>query len=651
MENRVIYSTGGAAPSVPSVDTTIDPAKDFYTYVNRNWQRHIHLPPYEDSFGVSEEIEMDLRNELLTAIEKQRRTHPSDSISMLATSFLHTPAQASAVLDLQRFLNTFDCMKDAGDVGEAIGRLNNIQSSAPISFVVNSDYYDSKKCCVYLYEPSLGLPSKHYYDPKNSRGRVVVKYSRLLTEIGKIMNIESLETAISIEAHFVPFLSEGDMLSDVSYTYNPHSLRELIRTYPNIPWGRALTAWGLPAEMHNKQSYIVTNVKYFHELDRCFRMFSLETWRTWLRACASLSFVRYLPPPFDDMHYELFDKMLKGVAEKLPQKNLTLSVLMTYAPQDLSRMFVNLIVPKKTKSHAYKLVKYLQQATIERINSLKWMEPSTQRTAVKKVKTMQFAVAYPEKWKSETESVTIVMYRPLQNIFALAAHDTYRMIDDLLEKGCRKTAENWNDGAFEVNAYYYPEGNLMVVPAGILRSPFFDLDRSDAWNLGGIGAAIGHEITHAFDEDGRLFDEDGNYKDWWSESDASTFKKMAQSVIDLFDGEPYMGGKVNGKMTLSENLADLGGLSIALHALKSILPKDPAAQKKAYRDFFTSYAVSWRQKDRLKKAKQALLLDVHAPPQLRVNLVVRQFAEFYTAFDISETNPGYIPEELRVTFW
>ncbi len=651
MENKVIYTTGGGAPSVPSVDKSVDPVSDFYSYVNRKWQRHIHLPSYEDSFGVSEEIEMDVRDSLLEAIGKYRTRFPSSGVSMLASSFLHQPAQASAVIDLQRFLNTFDCIKDSEGVAEAIGRLNKIQSSAPISFVVNSDYYDSKKCCVYLYETSLGLPSKHYYLAEASKGRIILKYSRLLQELGKLMNIEALESAISIEARIVPYLSEGDMLSNVSYVYNPHTFKELILRFPDIPWRAALLAWGLSEKLIEKTTYVITNVKYFNELNKCFRSFSLDIWRTWLRAQACLSFVRYLPPPFDDMHYELFDKMLKGIAEKLPQKNLTLNVLMTYAPQDLSRMFVGLTVEEGTKAHAKGLVKQLQAATLERIEGLRWMEHSTKHIATKKVRAMQFAIGYPEKWESETDAVTINMHRPLQNIFALAGYDTQKMIADLESGGCKKSAHKWNDGAFEVNAYYYPEGNLMVVPAGILRPPFFDLARSNAWNLGGIGAAIGHEITHAFDDDGRLFDEEGNYEDWWSESDARTYKKMTQSMIELFEGQSYMGGKVNGKLTLSENLADLGGLSIALNALKKILPKGAAEQKKAYKEFFISYAVSWRQKDRPKKAKQALLLDVHAPPPLRVNLIVRQFQEFYDAFDISEKDPNYIPVEQRIVFW
>lgn len=648
MENEIFYSIGGGEPSIPPIDTSIDPIANFYDYVNHKWQKSVHLPSYEDSFGVSEEIEMDVRNALLSAIEKTRRSHPEQPFSTLATSFLHTASQRNSILDLQRLLNTFDCIRGTEDVGEAIGRLNRIQSRAPISFVVNSDYYSSRKCCVYLYEAQVGMPSKYHY---RDTSRILLKYSKLLAAVGESMNIEALESAIGTEASLLPYLAEGDDLQNVGAVYNPFKLKELEEHYKAIPWRAALRAWGLPEKDHDDVQYIVTNKKYFAALNHMFRTATLETWRTWMRALVVVSFLRYLPPPYDDLHYDLYDRALKGIAEKLPQKNLTLSVFMTYAPMDLSRMFVELEVEDGTKRSATNLIHRLKEATLHRLRAASWMDATTQRAALAKVEAMDFQVAFPETWISETESVTISASRPLQNIFALAGHDTERMIQDLIHHTCRKTATKWSDGAFEVNAYYYPEGNLMVVPAGILRPPFFDLRRSDAWNLGGIGAAIGHEITHGFDDDGRLFDKDGNYKNWWTPSDEKTYKKMARAIVDLFDGQSYMGGHVNGELTLSENLADLGGLAIALEALRQDLPKSGAERKKALREFFISYAVSWRQKDRVKKAKQALLIDSHAPPMLRVNLIVRQFAEFYEAFDGTESSPGYIAPEMRITFW
>ena len=386
-------------------------------------------------------------------------------------------------------------------------------------------------------------------------------------------------------------------------------------------------------------------------LNTMFKKTTLETWKTWMRAMTILSFIEYLPPPYDDLHFDLYGKALRGNSEKIPQKYLMLRALQTFTPQDLGRIFVKMGVENGTKARATRMVKQLKEATIDRLRALEWMDKSTKTRAIHKVESMLFQVAFPDAWSPETETMDILPDRALLNILTLSTKDTDKMIADLHANKCKKSEESWSDGAFEVNAYYYPEGNMMVVPAGILRPPFFDLSRSNAWNLGGIGAAIGHEITHGFDEDGRFYDATGNYKNWWTDNDSRTFTKLTRALIDLFDGQEYMGGKVNGKLTLSENLADLGGIAIALQALSESLPKDNAGRKKAYKEFFTSYAVSWRNKDRAKKAKQSLLLDRHAPAPLRVNLIVKQFEEFYIAFDIKPEDSGYIPPELRIKLW
>ena len=636
--------------TVPPPDTSIRPGADFYMHVNAAWHRDVKFPKFEDSFGVSEEIEADVRNALLHAIDETRRAHPSAPLSKLATSFLDAAVQRNSVLGLQQLLKKVDCVEDAAGIGKLIGDLNLLQIKAPVSFVVNSDYYDSDKCCVYLHEAPLGLPSKAYY--KEHDGATLARYRRFLTTVGRLLGVADLETVITTEVALEPFVTDrGSDGGDT--TYNPHTFAELTRSHPHMDWAAALTTWGLTAAEVPRQTYVITNPRYFHELDRLLATGNIETLRTWFRSIIVVHFVKYLPPPYDDYHYTLFDHALKGVAIKQPQPHLTLKVLMDSTKEDLGKMFVHLGVPAGTKEKATRLVERLKAATAARIRGLAWMSAATKRTALEKVDALKFQVAYPESWKSETATVAkeLSPTTPLANLLVLAKQDTAEMLADLRATRCRKTASKWLEGVFEVNAYYYPDGNLMVVPAGILRPPFFDVARSHAWNLGGIGAAIGHEITHGFDDDGRMFDGNGDYKDWWTPDDARTYKRMSAAMVDLFEGQTYMGGKVNGTLTLSENLADLGGLAIALEALKGTLPKDGAAAHAALREFFTSYAVSWRQVDRPQKAKQALLIDVHAPPPLRVNLIVRQFQEFYDAFGIGEGDEGYVAPADRITFW
>jgi predicted metalloendopeptidase len=648
MASKTAHRVSRDEPTVPSVDPSFSPETNFYMYVNAKWQRSVKMPDYEDDFGISEEIELDLRNQLLHALTKHCRMHPSDGLSRLATSFLDSRVQETAVSDLSHLLNSFDCIDSSETLGKAIGYMNKIQCRAPFSLVVNSDYFDSKKCCIYLYEPTLGLPSKHDYEDHSSN-RALRAYSHFLKTVGDHLHVSDLQSCIRMEADLIPLLSDMSELRNIEYSYNPCSLSELRTDYPHIPMDIIAKTMGIKDPESVK--YIVTNTKFFRFLNRMFHTPDFGRIALWCKSMVINHYVKYLPPPFDDLHYHLFEKLLKGVNVKLPQSVLTLKVLMTFAQQDLSRMFVRLVVPETTKESATQIVQLLKAATARRIRGLHWMEPSTKRAALRKVSSMTFQVAYPGKWSSETAGVEIDSGRPFQNLVELASADTHRMLEDLHRHGCRKHPEKWRDGAFEVNAYYYPEGNMMVIPAGILRAPFFDKSRSMAWNLGAIGVAISHEITHGFDDDGRVFDEHGNYADWWTKSDEETYRNMSRAVVKLFDGQKYMGGKVDGELTLNENIADLGGMAIALDALKAILPADPAAQKTAYCDFFTGFAVSWRQKERPKKAKQALLLDVHAPPLYRVNLIVAQFEEFYNAFDIRPGEKGYVPASERVVFW
>lgn len=644
------YAARGGSPLLPPPSTRFTPGADFYNYVNYEWHRHVHLPPYKGSYGVSEEIETEVQNTLLGAIQRQRKDDPANPISKLATSFLNTTTQRNSIVDLQRLLNTFDCISNTDDVAHSIGALNRIQARAPLQLVVSGDSYKNGKCSIYLYEPMLGLPEKSYYAP-GVRTHIFLKYVNMLKSVGKIMNIELLEQAVSIESIIAPYLNDNE--AGQEYDYYPTTLNHLKLKYKNVPWETLMEGWGVAKDVYNKATFIITNKSYLQIFNRMFDTFYFEAWRTWMRAMTIISFIEYLPPPFDDMHFELFGKAIKGKAEKLPQKYLTLTVLQSFATQDLSRLFVKFAVAEGTKTRATNIVKQLKAATIRRLQALEWMGKDTKLSAVDKVNKMKFQVAYPERWESETAKVPIDVAHPLLNIINLMVLDSEQMIGDLKYNRCVRSEDKWEDGAFEVNAYYYSEANMMVVPAGILRAPFFDLKKSDAWNMGGIGASIGHEITHGFDADGRNYDSNGNYANWWSEDDSRAYNHMTKALIDLFDGVPYMGGKVNGKLTLSENLADLGGMAIALDALQHIMPAylDEAAQKNVYTEFFVSYAVSWRNKDRPKKAKEALFIDVHAPPPLRVNLIVRQFEEFYKAFDIGPGDPGYIAPEERIRLW
>ena len=662
MSNEIVYQTspsfnsfeeqkGGMIPKIPPITSSIPPGTDFYAYVNQVWQSRVHLPGHEDTFGVSEEIEEDIQTILLKRLETERVTNARDSLSVLFSSFLHksnAKQSASSRSELRKLLSLVDCVKTRQDLCRLVGTLNRIQSSAPICFVINNDSFDSSACSIYIYDASMGIPNEEVYSEDPA---ILANYKRLLRELGTHLSLENMESVAETEAALVPFLLKEREANDIHFVYNPKTYDELQEEFSELNWSAMLEAWGLTEQQMRTAKFIVTNKRFLHHFHSMVRTFDLTLLKPWLHSMILLSFLKYLPDPFDALEFSFFGHVLNGSKEKMPRSLAALKVLQKFADQDLSRVFVKHHVASDTKAKATELVRLLKHATDSRLRKLSWLHDSTRSAALKKLKAMSFQVAYPDHWRSETKGVVLEFETPLRNILRLAEHDTDVMMDQLRKAGCKEATNDWDDGAFEVNAYYYPEGNRIVVPAGILRFPFFDAKQSMAWNLGGIGVVIGHEITHGFDADGRLYDEKGNYNDWWLPEDSREFNKVSHSVVRLFDNAPYMGGSVNGDLTLSENLADLGGMAIALEALEAYLPADGPTRKRMMRDFFTSYAVSWRTKERKEKAKQSLSTDVHAPAPLRVNLVVRQFQAFYDAFDIGPDAEGYIPVEKRIVLW
>lgn len=638
-------------PKVPPVSPSYAPVDNFYMYVNATWQQKTVIPSYAHTIGVSEEIEESLKYTLIHALQERAKRHPTSPISLASQSFLTAAGARHSIQFLTEVMKSFDDWRSMEDVGEGIGFLNRIQSHAPLSVVISSDSNNSEECCVFLYEPELGLPEKHIYNMLEHHPALTA-YKHMLRESGTRLGFPAFESTVKFEQTLLPHLSSVEDRKDIRFSYDPKSYKEIVDTFPGIPWTAIYTGMRIPLSVAAEAKFIVTNPQYFHQLEALFRRLSLDDWRVWMRTQLLVTFLEYLPSPFKDHHYMIYEHILRGSTKPLPTSHSMLKALQKFAPQALSRIYVEEVVPTGTKPAVIKLVGQLKAATKSRMALLGWLGPESRMYAVEKIEAMRFQVGYPDEWESELRQIRVKRDQPLQLIFDLASTDTLDMIKDLRDHKCGKDVDKWEEGAFEVNAYYYPEGNMMTIPAGILTPPFFDLHRSEAWNLGGIGAAIGHEITHGFDEDGRNYDKDGNYSPWLSTEDSHKFTRLANITVVLYQKQHIHGGVVNGRRTLSENLADLGGLAIALEALRqTLVGKSVEDQMTAFRDFFISYAVSWRTKQRPEKAKQALLLDRHAPAQLRVNLVVRQFQEFYDAFGIKEGVVGYVPVAERIVFW
>jgi predicted metalloendopeptidase len=307
---------------------------------------------------------------------------------------------------------------------------------------------------------------------------------------------------------------------------------------------------------------------------------------------------------------------------------------------------VNQFGEPEIKRETGRFVEELVDVAKDRLQETEWLQPSTRKQAVEKVQRMILSIGYPDRF-AKLSIPTVKSDNLLENLLQLGEWQTSYEISRLGET--RKEQKDWDEPVFAVNAYYYSQSNEMVIPLGSLYWPFYSSTAKLGWNYGGLGCILGHEMTHAFDKEGKEYDPDGFPKKWWTESDNRAYNKKSRSLIQLYNQQTILNHPVSGSLTLSENIADLGGMAIALNALNRHLEKSgDDDRKKAYQQFFLSYAVSWRLKEKPEKTLQSLFLDHHAPPSLRVNLIVSQFDEWYSAFEIQETDPMFIPPEKRI---
>ncbi len=608
------------------------------------------------SYGVSDEIEKNIQKELQTILADCRQSylhHPDKrlpyyvkNIGLMAQSALHVPSQVNSVKYLRRLISQVYCLRTKEEVAHMLGSL--IQKKVKMHtlvFVAPSQNTGINHICLTFGDN--GLPDTSYYTlqtPQNSQ--VLEQYSQLLTKLGTLLDVEKLTSLIGMETMAARYFEKARASKEDEVVHRGNQLHQ---KYKHIPWDeffQGLMGWESGA--YKEKQFLLLSESWFHFLNKCFRTFSLDSWKIWTIGNIVNYALPILPPPYDDMHYSLFGKKLRDQSEKIPQYQLTLRLIQDWLPQSLGRLYVEKYVHPKLKSEVLHLSNEIVDATVQHIGTTDWLLPATRKIAQKKVKNMFLGVAYPYEFDDNTRDCVLDPKNLLYNVLEIGKCSFLYECKDI---GKPVDIKRWDDQVFVVNAYYYNEGNRLILPSGILRWPFFDVHATLGWNYGGIGCTLGHEITHAFDVDGREYDEDGLYGVWWKPQDNRKYNEKTKSLIQLYNKTLYMNKNINGNLTLSENIADLGGVAFALAALKKRMQEeklDSSHQKKMYQDFFLSYATSWRTKEKHAKVLQSLFMDAHAPPPVRVNNIVCQFDEWYECFDIQPSHALYKAPEERI---
>ena len=510
-----------------------------------------------------------------------------------------------------------------------------------------------------LAQGGLGLPNKEYHlkeDTESDRIRTLYQ-----THITNMFALSGTPVGSARHAAGIIFDLETQLATasyspkenrDPEATYHKMSIDDLKHLAPGIDWDAFFPAIGYPGI----QEINVHQPRFFSELSVMLSTIGVDTWRIFLRWKLITELAPFLASRFEEENFDFYGKILNGQPGMKPRWKRVLATVNYALGDEIGRMYVDRYFPPEAKDRMLALVENLKDTFRSRIENLSWMGPDTRKAALQKLARMQLKIGYPDKWQDyhdlKVDSDSYVM-----NAIRAMKYDFRKGPQGLERAGKPVDKTMWYMHPQMVNAYYDPGMNEIVFPAAILQPPFFGMDAGDATNYGAIGAVIGHEMTHGFDDMGRKFDRDGNLHDWWSVEDEKGFTRRAGGLVDQYSAPEVLPGlPANGRLTLGEDIADLGGLTIAFHAYANLQKGQKNHQTvngiSGFQRFFISYATIWRENIRPEALRNQVLSDVHAPNRMRVNCVVFNMPEFYSAFpDITRKSRLYRLPEKRTEIW
>lgn len=650
----------GAAPAVRVQD-------DLFRHVNGAWLDAYAIPAEKISFGTFDELADRALKQIREIVEGIRSPSPGSDegkVRDFYDSFMDTARIGRQGSDpIKPDLEAIHGAADKDALLDVIGAHQRQGVGGLVSFFVSVDRKDSSKYVLSFGQAGIGLPSEAYYrDPKHAE--ILGKYRAYLQ---KMASLAGLSDSVGVAARVLAFETavakghwEAVRSRDVTATYNPYPWAELLKLAPGYDWDRWAKAVGIKAD--DAKNVVVLQPSFLTAAAKLWQDADLGTLKDHARVQVIRAYATYLSEPFVTTDFEFFSKALSGVEQQSERWKRAIGVTEGVLGEVLGKLYVKKHFPADVKQQAEQLVNNLLSAYRASFENLEWMTPATRRAAVDKLEKIRIKIGYPEKWRDysslETNSESIV-----GNIRSAREFWTDAQLAKLGEPVDR---EVWALLPQTVNASYHPSKNEITVPAAILQPPFFSPDAQAAVNYGGIGAVIGHEIGHAFDDQGSKYDGDGNLKDWWTPPDRAEFDKRTKALIAQYDTLVPAGlppeNTVNGALTVGENLADLGGLSVAIDAYRiAVANCDPGTEGAALAShtpaspdlepLFLTWGRTWRNKERETAAMQSLPLAAHAPSEFRANQVVKNIDSFAETFGVKPGDEQWLAPGERIKIW
>jgi putative endopeptidase len=651
----------GAAPAVEKqANMTVLPGDDFFTYANGEWLARTEIPADRGNWGAMGALAEETNQRIAKMIEglgaDKGNSGEARKVADYYNAYMNEAAiEAKGTAPIKPTLARIDAIKDKAGVVRALGEslradvdpLNNtdFQTENLFGLWVAQGLNDPAHNMPYLLQGGLGMPDRAYYlDASPKMADLRAKYQQHIAAMLKLAGysdadaraakVFALETALA-KAH-----APREDSADVLKANNVWTQKDFAANAPGIDWAAFFKA----ARLSDQKKFIVWHPSAMKGAAAAVGGTDVGTWKDFLAFHRLNQFAGTLPKAFVEQRFEFYGKSLSGTPQQSVRWKRALSATNEAMEDAVGKIYVSRYFPAENKARLQQMVSNIVTAFSHRVDKLDWMAPATRAQAQQKLKTLYVGIGYPDRWKSYA-GLTV---SPTDAFGNAVRAEEYRYGQQIAKLHQKPDRTEWSMPPQLVNAVNLPLQNALNFPAAILQPPFFDPKASDAANYGSIGAIIGHEISHSFDDQGAQFDAEGRLRDWWTKQDAEHFKAASAKLVAQYSAyKPFPDLAVNGQLTLSENLADLAGLAAAYDAYKAAGGK---AAEDADREFFTGYARSWRTKLREASLRQRVLTDGHAPPQYRTS-TVRNLDAWYKAFNVQPGQALYLAPEDRVRVW
>lgn len=638
-------------------DSAVKPGDDFFQFAGGSWTKANPVPADRSTWGMFAALRESADANVRKIIEDQAAAKGapgtnSQKIGDFYAAYLDTAAiDARGLAPVQPALAAISALKTREDVARFMGRPD-IASQSPIAAFVNLDDKNPDRYVVGITHAGLGLPEREYYlkqdqQFKDIRAKYLAHITKMLAMAGDAKAEANAKTILALETEIAKRHWAIADRREREKTYNPRTLTQLEKEAPGFPWKAYMEA----AESGNQSEYIVGEITAMPALAKLFAATPVSSWKPYLAYHHLRAMAAVLPKGFDDEVFDFYGRTLNGQPQQRERWKRAVAATNGNLGEAIGEIYVARHFPPSSKAQMDELVENLRRGYAARIESVAWMTPETKKVALEKLAAFRPKIGYPTKWK-DYSTLEVIPGDAYGNIIRAQLWTHQDQISRLPKKTDR---DEWFMTPQTVNAYYNPTFNEIVFPAAILQPPFFDPNADPAVNYGGIGGVIGHEMGHGFDDQGAKSDALGILRTWWSDADIAAFKTRTDSLAAQYDGfEPLPGIKVNGRLTLGENIGDLGGLTVAHKAYELSLNGQPAPIIDGItgdQRFFYGWAQVWRTVYRDQALRNQILTDPHSPGMFRVNGVVRNIDAWYAAFDVKPGDALYLPPEQRVRIW